>query len=346
MKVKYAIRDNVLIDGLNRHYGLHIRELSFIPHGDSAYSYLASDGEGRRCYMKLFDLANARQKAGAERLDLYMPFIWNVYERGIFTRLSCPIRTAEGRFKAELSRGLTVALFQFIDGETLAGAYPFPEAVMRRIADSTAMIHQSFAPLPKADAPYERETFDLSFAPDLTGYLRELDRNGTGGDPYRTRLRELVLPQQAEIAGLLELLQDIRSNASFTESEKVFCHGDIWGGNLISAPDGELYFIDWEAMIYAPRERDLFPFLGETFTAFIASYRKRLGRPVSLQAGLLRFYIYRHHLSNLTNWIANILHRNTNAEQTVNDLEMIEHHCLDRWQSAESDIGRVQQQQE
>ena len=37
----------------------------------------------------------------------------------------------------------------------------------------------------------------------------------------------------------------------------VLCHSDIHGGNILIADTGELYVVDWDDPILAPKERDL-----------------------------------------------------------------------------------------
>jgi spectinomycin phosphotransferase len=83
-----------------------------------------------------------------------------------------------------------------------------------------------------------------------------------------------------------------------------------------------LFFIDWESTIIAPPEFDLFGYLGEEFDVFLSSYQKHMGHTVTLNIALLRYYSYRHHLRNLTNWLMNILFRNTEEIQNENDLEI------------------------
>ncbi|MDF2960356.1 MAG: protein kinaselike protein, partial [Paenibacillus sp.] len=84
-------------------------------------------------------------------------------------------------------------------------------------------------------------------------------------------------------------------------------------------------------------------YLGNEFEWFYKQYSRQAQRTVTLNSDLLRFYSYRHHLRNLTNWITNILYRNTDEGQNANDLEMIEFHCIERWKSIEPGIKSTEQ---
>jgi spectinomycin phosphotransferase len=345
MKVKYDIDDSKIIDSVEQRYGISIAKLEFIPFGDSAYSYIVICADGKRFYLKLFDLENGRQKESADRLDFYLPMTWSMYHRGLFVRLTYPIKTLDGHFYTRMNQ-LTLVLFNYIEGETLADSYPFGQKIIENIASSVAEIHHMVTPRIDCEA-LEIENFDLSFLSGLSGLsgiVAELETAGLDGaqSPSKRSLRKLVVPRKEEIAGLIHSLQTMRSKLQTDPGKMVLCHGDIWGGNLILDSNDALHFLDWESSLMAPPERDIFGYIGEEFETFFGRYQNQLYQPVTLHADLLRLYAYRRHLRNLTNWLMNIMYRNTNEAQDENDLDMIENHCMNRWGSIESQVEHVQ----
>ncbi|NOG51705.1 MAG: phosphotransferase [Chloroflexi bacterium] len=44
---------------------------------------------------------------------------------------------------------------------------------------------------------------------------------------------------------------------SYPPPPQIVCHGDIHVGNVLITPDGMLYLVDWDTLVYAPKERDL-----------------------------------------------------------------------------------------
>jgi spectinomycin phosphotransferase len=339
MKVKYDIDDSKIIGSVEQRYGISIAKLEFIPFGDSAYSYIVICADGKRFYLKLFDLENGRQKESADRLDFYLPMTWSMYHKGLFVNLTYPIKTTDGHFYTRMN-SIALAMFNYIAGETLADAYPFSQKIIENIASSAAEIHHKVTPRIES-AKLEIENFDLSFLLDLSGTLATLE-TASFDSTSKSSLQKLVLPRKEEIAGLIHSLQTIRSKLQADPGKMVLCHGDIWGGNLILDSTGTLHFLDWESSLIAPPERDLFGYIGEEFETFVCRYQGRLNQPVTLHADLFRFYAYRRHLKNLTNWLMNIMYRNTNEAQDENDLDMIENHCMDRWGDIESKVEHVQ----
>jgi len=58
---KFKIEDKQLILFIQKNYGILIKNIEFIPVGDSAYSYKVNCIDEQQYYLKLFDHHNDRQ---------------------------------------------------------------------------------------------------------------------------------------------------------------------------------------------------------------------------------------------------------------------------------------------
>ncbi|RAP75816.1 phosphotransferase family protein [Paenibacillus montanisoli] len=338
MEVQYRIEDQILLSSLNQSYGIQAESIHFIPMGDSAYSYRVECANGDRFYLKLFDHQNDRQRKSVEKLTCYLPLNWSMVHQNLFPNISCPIKTVAGDYQTTCN-AITIVLFTFIEGETLAEAYPFTEEILAEIAKSVAAIHRI---TPSIDhSLLLTETYDLSFDRDLEMCLSLLENPLTVADPIKQALREQVGSNKEQILAMLKRVRHLRSLAIAQNKEKVLCHGDLWGGNLIRHQN-KLYVIDWESSVIAPPEYDLAGYIGEAFEVFFSAYEEQMGSSMTINPDLLRFYSYRHHLRNLTNWLMNILFRNTEQAQNENDLDMIVHHCMNRWDHIEPSVEIVE----
>jgi spectinomycin phosphotransferase len=56
---------------------------------------------------------------------------------------------------------------------------------------------------------------------------------------------------------LLSRVKRLASDLQRSALEYILCHGDIHAGNLYISVDGALKIIDWDTLIYSPKERDL-----------------------------------------------------------------------------------------
>ncbi|SEO98296.1 aminoglycoside phosphotransferase family protein [Paenibacillus sp. OV219] len=345
MKVKFKIDEKKVIAKLSDAYGIRAEALRFIPVGDAAYSYFLLCHEGLRYYVKLFDHYNDRQKRGADKLSYYLPLLGRLHDEGQFEQLTWPIRALSGAYWITIE-DCTLVLFNYIAGETLADAYPFSPEIVGNIAQLAAQVHRMTPILDRELMALPSETFDVSFLPDLEKCLAQLEcqDEDADGDPILMELQAAMLPQKTQISEMVDLLHGLRAKSLDDDREKVLCHGDMWGGNLIRCENGSLALIDWESVMIAPIEFDLRGYIGEEFGIYLSAYEKELGREVLINTDVLRFYCYQHHLRNLTNWLLNLLVRDINPEQRANDLEMILYHCMNRWDSIEPQVYAVEMQ--
>ncbi|REE69674.1 phosphotransferase family enzyme [Paenibacillus taihuensis] len=343
MKSKFDMDEKAVLDKLNEAFRIRAIELQFIPLGDSAYSYLLHCDGGDRYYVKLFDLNNDHQRRGAQKLDYYLPLTSRLYHSGAFQQLTWPIRTASGDFTVTLCN-CTIVLFHYIAGATLADAYPIALETVSSIARLTARLHRIKPPTPSLDdiIALPTESFDISFIPTLEICLELLASRGHRDDPIVQSLQAALLPRREQLREMLDLMQQLRAEALQDSRAMVLCHGDMWGGNLILGETGELNLIDWESVLIAPIEFDLMGYIGEEFGTYLSAYEQELRHAIHINTDVLRFYCYRHHLRNLTNWLQNLLVRSMSPEQRANDLDMILHHCMDRWDSIEPLIHAVE----
>lgn len=338
MEVKYRIDDHELIGNLNKEYEIQAESITFIPIGDSAYSYRVDCANGDRYYLKLFDHQNDRQRANIERLKHYLPLTWSMVHQNLFQHLTYPIQTFSGVFQASFHH-FTVVLFHFIEGESLAEAYPFPRKVIAEIAGSIAAIHRLTPDIDRS--MLLTETYAISFETDLEKCMSVMEQTVLFDNGIKQKLRKHVLAKKEQIFSLLHLVRTLQGKATSGSKEQVLCHGDIWGGNIIRH-DNTLYLIDWESAVMAPPELDIVGYLGEEFDVFLSAYEEHLGHSVTINLDLLRFFTYRRHLQNLTNWLKNILYRNTDQAQNENDLDMILHHCMNRFDRVESMVQHAE----
>lgn len=215
---------------LNKVYGIEAKSLTFIPIGDSAYSYKVSCKDEQRYYLKLFDHKNGKQRSSVERLNYYLPLTWKLYHERLFRKITYPIKNQNGDFKTTFN-GITVVLFNFIEGETLAESYPLSNVILEEIAKSVALF-QWITPLLNSNLLFT-EAFDISFESDLKKCILELkNTSSTFDNHFKQTLREIVLSKKEKILDLLNNLHELRNKSLSDPKEKVLCHGDIWGGEF------------------------------------------------------------------------------------------------------------------
>lgn len=316
------------------HYSFEVCTYRFIPVGDSAYSYVVENPKHELRYLKVFNAATRKGVLGVKRLHRYLPLMEELVQNNLFPELPRPYRTLSGTLQFT-STHYTCAMFDYVEGKTLANAYPFSDEIQWRLAGQLAKLHS--VPLSQLSSHVELESFSIDFPQNLHGNLKTLE-SYAGDDPFVLALQSLVLPKRELINRFWEQLCEFQTEAIHSKEEFVLCHGDLWGGNIIDLPHKQPVFLDWESSILAPKERDLFLYIGSEYKPFQNVYAEVRRTHPMLNPKIVGFYAYRQQLSNLTQWMYNLIHENFGDEQKHNDLEMIEFHCLNRWSSIESTI--------
>ena len=337
MKIPHSMSNDAILDVLNHSYDLMANQLTFIPIGDKSYGYKVDCANGAEYFLKLLDKQN--QKDAVQSSGYYLPLLHSLQVENLFPAAVHPILNKKVKITTETNIAVFI-VFPWIAGPTLADAYPFSEPIVREIAKQVAKLHLSTPHISdKIQLPIE--TYDLSFGPHLRSYLQLLEAKEFSHEQSEFALAQLVLPRKEEIIQLMNDLERLKPSLSTNEAEFVLCHGDLWGGNFIQSQQG-IRIIDWESVSLAPLEYDFVKYIAQSPIDFIDAYSDETGKQVILNFDLLKFYSFKAHILNLTNWIENILFRHFDDVQKKNDLNMIEFHCLDRFDSTRKELNELE----
>ncbi len=342
MKTPLPEGDKLIRAMLLEHWNVHVITIHFIPIGDSAYSYRIGT-EDSNYYLKIVDRQTASGRRTADRMEFSLPlqrFLCEHPTTEIAT--SIPQITREETLNASYG-SLLFALYTFIEGTTLADAYPMSATLVQRIGETLATLHHVQIPVTLQQKALP-DNLIVSFEKSLLADLAVLEAISSQDALYLQRLHNIVSPWREYIRAFLTRSYAYKEEALQIPNSLVVCHGDAWGGNIIPLNTGKLVLIDWESSVMAPPERDIFIYIGynsDDFQAFNAGYRAVSKEPVRWNTSLCAYYAYRAQLRNLATWLHSILHEPLNEVQRENNIEMIEFHCLNRLQRVERAIVQL-----
>ncbi len=170
------------------------------------------------------------------------------------TQVVPPMPTSSGAFWADLGV-FKVIVYPFIAGDTAMKVGLTPAqwiaygALMRRIHAAT----------PPAGLLAE------TFVPDGAALVRRLDRHidvQQFTEPIAQEMCRFWLARRKVIQQLLRRAEELGRRVVQSAPAFVLCHADLHTGNLLVDQAGQLWVVDWDEAILAPRERDLFFVLG------------------------------------------------------------------------------------
>ena len=338
MKFEPAVDKPALMETIRQAYGYPVSSLTFFPEGTVGCHYIADCDDGQRYFVTLLN-DGALATIQAERLDFILTLRSSLYERGLFTAQPALHRTLDGKLKVYFD-GQPLTVSEFIDGGNIWDHWPPNADLGAELGRLAAQLHNTTPDL-GMDVPYV-EQFALPFESVLHKTLADIDDNSLILRPGQRTLRELVQPRRETILQMLARLRELGATARQLNAPLVLVHTDMHGGNLIRTPNGKLIVVDWEGVMMAPAEFDLFIFMSDGFDSMLTEYLRTARNP-HLYPELFSYYFYRRNLEDITYFFVSILYENTMDEQDQVDLGYLQHDCLDNWLNIESDVQHVRQ---
>lgn len=101
-----------------------------------------------------------------------------------------------------------------------------------------------------------RETFSSKWRETVKSFLGRIE-NEVFEEPVAVKMALFLKFKRCEILKLVERAEDLAITIQKQPLDYVLCHADIHGWNLIVDKEGVLYIVDWDTLIFAPKERDL-----------------------------------------------------------------------------------------
>jgi spectinomycin phosphotransferase len=254
MREKPPLPDATIIACLRDHYHLTITELEFLPLGNdsSASVYRASADDGRAFLLKL-------KRDPVFEPGLQVPRY--LKDQGM-KQVVVPLPTITGTLWRTVD-DFALILYPFIDGDEGMAA----GLSDRQWLEYGAVVRQLHASQLPADllAQVPRETF----VPQAkwSGVIRELQATVPTRNydhPAEQELAQFWQDHHAEIQRILDRTAALGRELQKRSLDFVLYHGDIHTANLLLTPEGDLFVVDWDQPVIAPKERDLMFIVGGT----------------------------------------------------------------------------------
>ena len=244
MLEKPDIPDELILSRLQDEYELRVAEFSFLPIGadlrTAVYRVLAQDETAY--FLKL------RRKF--REVIVLVPLL--LKENGI-SEILVPFETKSGQHWADFGE-YKLILYPFVEGKD-----GFEQELTDRHRQA---LGAAFRRIHAAQIPSDlkklirQETFSPEWRNDMRSFL-ELVENKAFDDPTAAKLAGFIRMEQAEIRRIIQRSGELADRIQSQPLDLVLCHSDIHGGNILISNHGDLYIVDWDDPILAPRERDL-----------------------------------------------------------------------------------------
>jgi spectinomycin phosphotransferase len=286
---------NALADG----WSFTATSLQYQPVGFGSHHWLATDARGGQLFVTVDD-QEMRLHGGADTCDAAFARLRRALETALSLHrdaglgfVVAPVAAASGSVVTRLTDRYSLSVHPYLNG-----AESRPDGTFASRADRLAVV-SLLARLHAAHAsPPDPDPFAVRLAGELEA---EIDRTGESwdGGPYGERARQLLARHGRAVAGLLAAYDRLASGVAARPERMVITHGEPNGANVLRTAGG-FVFVDWESVLLAPPERDLWD-LAETDTSVLADYSALTGTVIDQDA--LRLYRLWYDLAEIAGYI-------------------------------------------
>lgn len=253
------------------------------------WHWLVGDGDGPQ-WLASVDLATAaehRQRAAAFECAAMLR-----QELGF---VLAPVYTRDARIAVELPAGLQLSLTPYLDRRTAAPGEP-AEVQRTVVARMLGELHRR--PRPRK-VPVWRPRLGRGPAAGRADLERLLDEDRCSGGPWSEPTGRVLGPAREAVRRALRRFDLLGAAVVGSTHRWVLTHGRPGPDTLVHTPDGAR-LTGWEALAFAPRERDLRDVLGvaedpEPWFAYIEGG----GRPDPLSADTVELFALERHLTTV-----------------------------------------------
>lgn len=245
MREPPELAEDTIVGALRASFGIRVASLGFLAVGDDSdsWAYHARAAQGPSYFLKV--------RAGADPVKgAVVP--GHLHRRGV-PHVLAPLATSAGAPYVLVDR-FALAVYPMLDGRTGAevGLSPLQ---WRQLGDTLRQIH-AVPPTPELTRLVGREAFRPTRR-ELVADLEALLATPAPHDPVAEELAKLWRARQDVIHALVERADALGRELAGSSFPQVLCHADLHTWNLLVDADQQLWIVDWDEAILAPKERDL-----------------------------------------------------------------------------------------
>jgi spectinomycin phosphotransferase len=239
------LRDGEIVDVLKNEYALQVKEVVFLPLGADLNTavYRAVAGDGTAYFVKL-------RRGDFDQASLTVPKY--LHDLGL-EQVIPAVTSRSGTLWANLDR-YRLIVYPFVEGRH---AFEVQLSDGQRVEFGRALrqFHSTGFP-PAMTMDVRRETFSPLWRDTVRSYLGHIEGENSA-DPLAREAAAFFHSHRDRTLDLVDRAERLARALRARTPEFILCHGDIHGWNLLIDSSGALYLVDWDTLIFAPKERDL-----------------------------------------------------------------------------------------
>lgn len=245
MLEKPDLQDEKIIACLQDEYSLLVQQVVFLPFGadqNTAVYRVVADDE-TPYFLKL-------RSGGFDETSVALPKFLS--DQGI-AQIIAPFTTKIGQLWASLDT-FNVILYPFVEGHN-GYEVDMSNRNWGEFGSALKRVHTTFVPRALIRR-IQRETYSPQWRDIVKTFLESVEKV-VYTDPVAVELAGFLKTNREEVLDLVKRAARLAQVLRTGSSEIVLCHSDLHAGNILIDANEDIYIVDWDDPILAPKERDL-----------------------------------------------------------------------------------------
>ncbi len=305
------ISDDAILAAVRQWWGIDAKEAKHSPVGFGSHHWTVTVADCSRRFVTVDDLRR-KDFLGTDRKTAYQSLCaaftlaHALHEAG-HAWVVAPLVDISGEVLRPLAENYSIAVFPHLLGD--APEHYTTDDERSRVITMLTDLHK--APR-RLQTLARRETFALPNRGSLGAALGSIDEGWSGG-PYSEPARELLGQHSSGVQRVLSDYDRLVAGALVDEAGWTLTHGEPHSANVLRTRGG-LRLIDWDTVLVAPPERDLWMLLPDGPDVIAQEYVNSTGH--QLKPDLLHLYALWWDLSEVGGYLAYFSGPHTDSDDT------------------------------
>jgi len=245
MLEKHVLPDQIIIKCLKTNYDIAVAALTFLPIGaDANASIYKAETPDQSSYFIKFKLRH-HHDIGVEIVELL--------QQAEVQQIIPPIKTIHGKSIQPID-DFSLIVYPFVDGQD-GFNQNLTEHQWIKLVKALKHIYELEIPT-SIQKQIRQETYSTKWREAVRSIYTHIEADPIG-DEISLKLHRFMKKNIPDIRRLVDRAEQLGEKLQISSLPFVLCHSDIHGGNVLLDNDSQIYIVDWDEPIMAPKERDL-----------------------------------------------------------------------------------------
>lgn len=300
LQVKELIEEN---------YGFSIASIEIAPRQFVAETWFIKTNNAEKYFVKIIDKPLFIREAIES-----LPVLNAMHEAGI-ERISWPLQSIDGQLYIKVDNGIVI-VFNAIEANQ---SYEYSEAALGKVL---AQIHKV---TPKVLVSIPTENYDYSYKQEFETQFEGILSGELVDDHLTEKFRVVLVKYEQRIRLQYQRLQKLTQEMVQLDLPKVITHGDAGGNTLVKSPE-DIYVIDWDGILLAPAERDMWVPTHNFLDGYNEVIPEFVPNPV-----IMSFYTVMYYFRSMAQYMAEIIPTTKSESHRLENLTAFEQDFLEGW---------------